>query len=311
MFDRKCLEVRVLKQENANETADSRWDAGLNAGLIVRPAAQKGKAPTYYQESGNAIRFGKAIGLAIASIVPYWTVLDTLGATKADAFQACNVDACHYVRIFGGRYMPGTGVDVISVRNGVDRPIALRYSTIRPYSCPEIGDIRPSDLSWRGTGKVCPHWRDEAAQLFLEKHGLTDDEMQNERKAANSLSLLSRYSFYLTKLALKLFAYPCNMLAYSDTAWGMERIPSGRCPSLTRNEMLKKCDSLEVKSSVYNHLSEWSSSKKVTVIGLAGWAAFTALHDVMLLCGVSEFLTLQVRWLSIVSLFFAATSIFL
>lgn len=317
--------------------SDQDWDAGLNRGLIFRPrqqklasAAYKGPAkPAYYAESSPPIPYAKAILMAFVAIVPYFTILDSLGGTVD--FTPCNNFTCHYMRIFNSKSIPGTGANVIGVQNGVERPIAVHPFDFESYTCEHSNRNRSFAAKvWGDEALVCPPRSNKSYTSFLH-----DSHMKSTREkvivessfAQHNFSATVKIAFLITKAPLWLFSWPMNLMAKFHTQWGMEHIPSSRCPKMSAEKMQQTCSDINVENKRYrrtkdwdhwkknhphitNHLRPYGFAKIGTYVGLLGSACFTALHDIGLLAGRSELETLTLGWLGILSYGMGAVCIF-
>jgi hypothetical protein len=301
------------------------WDDGLNNGLIFRPESQKdkpedfngrtvfyGKAkPVYYGESNPVIVLAKAVAYALIAIAPYFTIFDQLSATVN--FTPCNNVTCHYMRIFNSEHIPATGVNVISVQNGVDRPLAMRYPGIQPFACRYDKNNRTyPEKFWGPEATSCPPVSKKKYESFLDlkKERHTKDLVRDETEFAQNWTPMLRLSFLLTKVPLWIFAWPITAISKINSFWGMEHVPSARCPGKTMEEMQDTCNAINDKNKKYrskgdeiiiNHLAPFGPSKIGTYLGLIGYAFFTALHDILLLLGKSETITLTLGFCAIMS----------
>jgi len=316
-----------LKMTDEDKT---HWDAGLNKGLIYRPEAQRTKEdertntpakPAYYAESGAPIPYIKAIIYAGIAILPYFTILDQLGATVD--FVPCNGMTCHYMRIFNSEHIPATGINVIGVQNGVERPMAMHYLDFDAYAC-QRNDKNRTYLTkiWGPEASICPPMDKQKYTVFLDEHNLesTKDKVNEESFfAINNFTSSVKLGFLITKLPFWAFAWPINAAAKLNPRWGMEHIPSARCPNHSKKEMEKVCWDINHKNRrlkksehhlISNHLKVWGPAKVGTVVGLVLYAIFTVLHDVGLLAGASEITTLTLGFCGCVSWGFGAIAIF-
>eukprot|EP00747_Dinoflagellata_sp_TGD_P194442 gnl/TRDRNA2_/TRDRNA2_61833_c0_seq2.p1 gnl/TRDRNA2_/TRDRNA2_61833_c0~~gnl/TRDRNA2_/TRDRNA2_61833_c0_seq2.p1 ORF type:complete len:620 (-),score=85.57 gnl/TRDRNA2_/TRDRNA2_61833_c0_seq2:182-1816(-) len=175
--------------------------------------------------------------------------------------------------------MPGSGADIMQVRNGVYRPVALHEVNFHVATHP-----------WKHGGTI----KADQAKGFM-KH--TMEAMDEERLTAEKFSLLSHISLLVNKVPLHIFAFPLTQLAKWTQSWGMDDIPPGRCPGLSMEDMQKKCAEPETKEGITNHMSTGFAMRMV-IVGLVGWALFKAIHDCMLLLEYSEKITIAVGALS-------------
>jgi len=321
----------ALIQQKVTEDTKKDWDAGLNQGLIYRHADQKNTSippeapggyygpakPAYYGESMPLVLYMKAIGLACVAVLPFYTVLDQLGHNLE--FQPCNDVSCHYMRLFNSKHIPGTGVSVISVRNGIERPLALHYLDFDAYSCP----LKHVNRTWggkiSGDALTCAHLKKGEYTSFLDEARNVKPKVRTESDFANHFTTLLKYAFWITKAPLWLFAWPLNTMAKSNTLWGMEHVPSAICKGKSYEEMQDMCTDINVQNKakgdkqgtlITNHLRKWGPSKMGVVGGLGGYAALTALHDLALLTGRPEVVSVSLGFGATVCLGIAGVSMF-
>lgn len=322
-------------QEGMEDGLDA-WDAGLNKGLIFRPKDQKpttgkkdadgrevpayagGARPAYYEESNPVIPYVKALAYAFIAVVPYLTILDQLGHNKE--FLPCNDVTCHYTRIFDSKHIPATGVNVMGVRNGVERPVALHYYTFEAYSCPRAQRNRTfSEKVWGSEAESCPSVKDrDEYNAFLKEDRWTGYKVYDETNEAQHWTPLLKLSFWVTKFPLWLFSWPMNLVAKTNPKWGMENIPSAKCPGKSPTQMRTQCNAVLALNmnkdldhdTIENHLRPYTPAKLGTVLFLLGYAILTAAHDVLLLAEQPEWLTLTLGSLATACYGFAGVAIF-
>lgn len=288
-----------------DESDKKQWDAGLNAGLVHRPPEQTKEGdtrprPAYYAEASSPSYYAKAVIYAVIAIVPYLAVFDTLGHNKD--FLPCNGAACHYVRIFNSRYIPGTGINVMGVRNGMERPMGLHHHgfsfNFTSYACPLLDENRSflSQLIWGDEAHSCPHNAEMNGTLEAD---LGIHSTTQETDYAQHMSLLLKLEFLFCKAPLWIFAYPMVLLSKTNPLWGMEHVPSALCPGWSEEKMQDRCIELnkanlesENGDVISNPLRAYSPARIGVYVGLYGYATCTAVHDILLLRGVKEKYTL-------------------
>lgn len=272
---------------------------GLNKGIAAR-GDDNDKPPAYYAESGPPIRILKAIGLAVAAVAPYVTVLDTLGSVKGDVFIPCNNFTCHYIQLFRADIMPGTGVGMLSVQNGVSDAVSFSYKPGDPskfftaFTCPRIGQKSNKTRTFqeRLSGGPCPRIGVKEYHSFLGSLSETRHLVENENERAAQASFFVRVAFIITKFPMWLYTLPLTIISKHSDLWGMEHIPTGQCPHRSPEEMREICNTPDVKRKIHNHMKAYSPTKILLVAGLAGCALFSAMHDIALLRGWSEMVSL-------------------
>jgi len=253
-------------------TWDPTWDEGLNKGRLARKDIKTGRRiesppKAYAAESGQAVRSVKVIAQAIMMVVPYYTVLQSLGIQGGELFEPCT-DACSYMQIFTSSVLPGTGLEVLSVENGVPHPTYLQYAwsgEMHATACLNMPTSR--GFLEKVFGQPCP----QAALLAVNKTSEPEEP-----------SLGTKLAFIVTKLFQRIILSPVNLVAKFSAGWGMEHVPPALCPGMTHNDMQEMCTPDEQQSKIVNLLGEWTVAKVVTLIGLVGWAGLTAVHDLML-----------------------------
>lgn len=277
---------------------DPTYDEGLNKGIVAR--GHDGRPPDYYREGNIKVAYAKAMAFGLITIAPYYTVLDQLGSITPESFMPCNDQPCHYMRLFDSRFIPGSGSDIMAVRNGLRRPMAMRYSDYQVYACPETG---PNETAREWGDKIfgssCPLMNDrESLKSQGEKYPALQGGVDHETEMASQMTLTVRIAFFVTKLPLLLFTFPFNMAAKVNDRWGMDHIPSASCPGLSPEEMRFKCADMKIQKGVHNHLHTWGPSRDATFLFLILWGVTSGIHDVQVLHGVSEKTTLLVGTIS-------------
>jgi hypothetical protein len=244
--------------------------------------------PAYYAESSYPVRIAKAFVMAMTTVVPYFTIFDSLSVVEPETWIPCSNHTCHYIRIFNSHYLPGTGSNVMAVENGIERPVALNYFHFDVYSCglntnPNTSRTFAQKLQfWTPNGSTCPKPCHECAHQGQD-NSMTYDTIKSEQNAAKSWTTMLKYSFWMTKSVFWAASVPLNWLAKPNAKWGMEHVPSGRCPGLSPTKMKEHCDRLDTKRNVVNHLKTWGPSKYIVYAGLVGYALVQAIHDLVLM----------------------------
>lgn len=275
---------------------DDKWDEGLNRGIAARPNK---RPPAYYDESGMVVRVGKAIGLALAAIAPFYTVLDTLGALKGDVFVPCSNFTCHYLQLFQASDMPGSGVGMIAVRNGASEAIGFNIQATDPsvffkaYACPRVSVNTTRSFKEKLYGQPCPHLDSREYRTFLASHPDTHELVTKENKRVARTPFFLRAAYAITKFPMWVYTYPLNVFSKYNYLWGMEHIPTGQCPHMSAEEMKAMCQQPDVRSHIHNHLKEYTPTKILAIVGLVGCAVFSAMHDIWLLLDKPEIVSLQ------------------
>lgn len=292
------------------------WDDGLNTGLVHRPPAQASEGdehakPAYYAESNPVIPYVKALIYAGIAVVPYLAIFDTLGAEKT--FMPCNNVTCHYMRLFNSKFVPATGAHVMGVKNGVARPVGLHYDGFDAYSCPEMYEKNRTfaEMLWGPQSTACPtHLPIRKVKEMRDSIGVPRTIHKEEHAAQKVFSMTVQIGFKLCKGPLRLFSLPFDWIAKLNPEWGMEHIPSGICPHMKAKEMRAHCSKPETMANIRNHLQRWSPAKIGGYVGLAGFACFTAIHDVLVLARARETVSLFFGFLSTGMLGCATLAIF-
>eukprot|EP00929_Paragymnodinium_shiwhaense_P118287 TRINITY_DN9021_c0_g1_i4.p1 TRINITY_DN9021_c0_g1~~TRINITY_DN9021_c0_g1_i4.p1 ORF type:complete len:762 (-),score=120.13 TRINITY_DN9021_c0_g1_i4:160-2445(-) len=176
-------------EEQAREAAA--FDIGHNKGLISTIDNGRRRPPTYYAESNPLITYAKVWALAFVAILPYYAVLDQLGAIDSQSFLPCNEGACHYMRFFQSQHIPSTSSVFIAVQNGVSRPIALKYDSFTAYTCEKSEKVRTFQQKASRWNEGCPPDltimappTPENHQRRLKKIVLKNDDLPNRTSLA-------------------------------------------------------------------------------------------------------------------------------
>lgn len=271
---------------------DPTYDEGLNKHLIAR--SDDGRPPDYYREGNKNVAYLKAMAFAFITVAPYYTVLDQLGSITPESFMPCNDQPCHYMRLYDSTFIPGSGSDIIAIRNGLHRPMAMRYKDYHIYACPEIGPNETA-RAWgdKVFGDACPSMHDEEIlKAQREKYPELQKGVDHETEMASQMTFTVRFAFFVTKLPLLLFTFPFNMAAKINQKWGMDHILSASCPGLSPDEMRSKCADMKTQKGVHNHLKTMGPSRDATLGFLLLWGLVSGIHDVQVLYGTSEKTTL-------------------
>jgi hypothetical protein len=288
----------------------------------AKPSDEEGKEehdvpPAYYAESSPPVRIAKAFIMAFTTVAPYFAVFDQLSTVKPETWIPCSNHTCHYIRIFNSENLPGTGSNVIAVENGVERPVAMDYKKFEVFSCGLNKDPNKSRSYvqklqfWNANGATCSDPCHECAHQGFNST-MTHEVVHAEQDSANKWTPSLRLSFFVNKLVFWSASVPMNLFSKFNKKWGMEHIPSGRCPKMSPAEMKATCDKIETKRNVVNHLENFSPSKYVVYGGLVGYAILQAVHDLILMKSTSnETLTLQVGAMATACLGLACAAVFL
>lgn len=295
---------------------DSAWDAGLHQGIAKR---EGGKPPAYYAESGMPVRIAKAIGLAIAAVAPYLTVLDTLGSLKGDVFVPCSNFSCHYIQLFRADVMPGSGVGMMSVQNGVAEAVGFNINfrdhdrAFTAYACPRVSPQANKTRNFKEKlyGDPCPHINGQEYRSFLGSHPSTHHIVMQENDRIDQASSFLRAAYTITKLPMWAYTYLFTVISKHSDLWGMEYIPSAQCPHKSTEEMIAECEKPDVRSRIHNHMKEYKPTKILVVAGLLGCALFSAIHDICLLTDQSEMVSMPLGALAAVMQGAAVAAVFL
>jgi len=289
------------------------WDEGLtrDTGLLISHRKDR-KPPAYYAEGNFLVQYAKTFGFAFVAILPYFTVLDQLGSIQPEEFQPCTNSSCHYMRLFDSSAIPGSGSDIMSVRNGVARPFHLDFQNFEVQTCMhrEKG-TKPRDFQTKMWEATCPPADGSELREFLESHKYTNSQLEFEQNAAEDFTASVRIALWVTKVPLWAFTSPFTLIGKSNDHWGMENIPSGRCPGMNEDEMAATCRKPSIRKKVDNHLAVWGPAKITTLLSLFCWACLSGIHDLMLLRGWSEVTTLKVGIASTVLLGGAVAAVFI
>jgi hypothetical protein len=244
--------------------------------------------PAYYAESSYPVRVAKAFVMALTTIVPYFTIFDSLSVVEPETWIPCSNHTCHYIRIFNSENLPGTGSNVMAVENGIERPVALNYFHFDVYSCGLNKDPNNTRTTveklkfWTPNGSTCPNPCHECAHQGHD-NSMTAEVIKDEQNAAKTWTKALKLSFWMTKSVFWAASVPLNWLAKPNAKWGMEHVPSGRCPGFSADHMRNVCDKIETKREVVNHLKTWGPSKYIVYAGLVGYALLQAIHDLILM----------------------------
>ena len=82
------------------------------------------------------------------------------------------------------------------------------------------------------------------------------------------------------------------------------------CPGYSQRQMAETCETMQVKNTILNPLEE-SWLKYAYACAIAAWALFSMLHDLCLMRGMKEFLTLRLGFASAFSLMLAVIAGFI
>jgi hypothetical protein len=178
--------------------------------------------------------------------------------------------------------------------------MAMRYSDYSVYACPEASkNATTREWSEKVFGRACPSMHDnERLKEMGEKYPELQKGLDFETEQAHTMTFTVKCAFFVTKLPLLMFTFPFNMLAKLNDGWGMDHIPSAKCPGMSAKEMKKTCAKESVKDGIHNHLHTWGPSRDATFFCLLTWGLTSGIHDAMVLAGASEMLTLLVGTIS-------------
>jgi len=252
--------------------ASVEWAQGIYAKV------EHGDRPSYYRESPLIVRGLKVIALSMASILPYYLVLDQVTSVKDEDYTPCSNRSCTYMRIYGSEKMPGTGMNFVRVQNGVSRPIALEilpFRAIRPFAMPLESDMP------RGPTPIF----ESDSDYF--KHGLHNSTrvalMDQKRHVAEFLSWTRRSAFSFAKTPLRAVLGPASLLSqHLSPSWGMEHLQSALCPNMNSTQMHQRCEQQHIKGRIVNHL-DTGCSRYCFQGSIFLWFLLTIAHDFMLL----------------------------
>lgn len=287
-------------QGESDITALERGDGGggevLEAGLVTDsfPSSTEALLPRGERLANDATRtpfarresatFGgwlKALLMSFFVAYPYYAVVNELEYLDTSSFTPCNDHPCHYMKLFYSGGIPGTGSDIIQVQNGYYRPLKMRDKCFTPRT-----------QSFRNTTT------DEDMKHFLNVHPDLSGLLQNETAAVERTQWPRKIAFWMTKVPMKIVIQPFTFVARQFPSafgeWGMEHVVPGRCKHKSADEMRNLCSSEDMKARIQNGLAT-AKSRWAYIVGLFSWAFFRSVHDVLLMLGVRESVTLFIR----------------